>query len=184
MGRVRLSHIGVPDQKRNCDFGPGDGGGGRLWPKKAHLEERVGGASVHVSMASGPLKGPRQLSTGRGGDGENEAAEATARGPPDHVWSGWTPLSTDLKSAHAEETLAIRKVPGGSAEVKNREREGQLAQIIACICERGRNPGLRVPSQAPLPPPHPPSLAHKQVLVSPTLTSNKHSRAGTHSLCP
>ena len=64
--------------------------------------------------------------------------------------------------------------------MKNREREGQFAQIIAHVCERGRNPGLRVPSQAPLPCP---SLPHRQVLVSPTLTSNTHTHVATHSLC-
>lgn len=75
-GWVRLPYISVPDQKRNCDFGSGEDGEGRLWPKKALLEERVGGASVQVSMTSGPLKDPRQLSTRQGGDGENKAAEA------------------------------------------------------------------------------------------------------------
>lgn len=96
-------------EKRNCDFGPGEGGEGRLQPKKALLEERVGGASVQVSMASGPLKGPRQLSTGQGGHGDNKASEANGQRAPTSCLVRVDPLSTDLKSAHGEEIPAIRR---------------------------------------------------------------------------
>lgn len=93
-------------------------------------------------MASGPLKGPRQLHTVRDGGGEKEAAEAHSLWDPRSHLVRVDLLSTDFKSVHAREAPAIRRIPPWSGEMKDREREGQTAQTTACVCERGRNPGL------------------------------------------
>lgn len=145
-----------------------------MQPKSAFQVEGAVGTRVHVAMPAGSWKGPR------GRAEEDEAAKLQARDleSPQTKPGQSDLLSTDLKSTHAGEAPGISSVPGGSGEMRNRERERLLRSSAESVKEAGTKvPAF--PASFPLPLHSP---GQQIAALQPALTRNMHTHAGAHSV--